>query len=259
MYLKGGNISIAKSQRNWQRRVQDGACLLPARVLQRHVRPGGDSGPVHHPAGGRARNVLNKLNSNTRGGMKFWRPICIIYFRNFWAITFFFYENVIPSGNLMVVVTVRATKSLHTTTNCYLVSLALADLITLVSSVPQEVLSYHILGTRSVPPVSCLTACLQGTAGCGGGWAAPWWSTASSWPWTPLLSPSPPSQWRDTSPSVTPWRPRWAPDSSLDVTTWIFTANCFQAAGVNSISLLKLAIDAFSNWLFASNWSSIFV
>ena len=76
-------------------------------------------------------------------------------------------------GNLMVVVTVRATKSLHTTTNCYLVSLALADLITLVSSVPQEVLSYHILGTRSVPPVSCLTACLQGTAGCGGGWAAP--------------------------------------------------------------------------------------
>ena len=49
-------------------------------------------------------------------------------------------------GNLMVVVTVRATKSLHTTTNCYLVSLALADLITLLSSVPQEVLSYHILG-----------------------------------------------------------------------------------------------------------------
>ena len=137
MYLKGGNISIAKSQRNWQRRVQDGAGLLPARVLQRHVRPGGDSGPVHHPAGGRARNVLNKLNSNTRGGMKFWRPICIIYFRNFWAITFFFYENVIPSGNLMVVVTVRATKSLHTTTNCYLVSLALADLITLLTSVPQ--------------------------------------------------------------------------------------------------------------------------
>ena len=45
------------------------------------------------------------------------------------------------SGNLMVVVTVRGTKSLHTTTNCYLVSLALADLITLVSSVPQEVVS----------------------------------------------------------------------------------------------------------------------
>ena len=41
------------------------------------------------------------------------------------------------SGNLMVVVTVKGTKSLHTTTNCYLVSLAVADLITLVSSVPQ--------------------------------------------------------------------------------------------------------------------------
>ena len=40
-------------------------------------------------------------------------------------------------GNLVVVVTVRGTKSLHTTTNCYLVSLAISDLITLVSSVPQ--------------------------------------------------------------------------------------------------------------------------
>ena len=45
-------------------------------------------------------------------------------------------------GNLMVVITVRGTKSLHTTTNCYLVSLALADLITLVSSVPQVGLLY---------------------------------------------------------------------------------------------------------------------
>ena len=43
-------------------------------------------------------------------------------------------------GNMMVVITVRGTKSLHTTTNCYLVSLALADLITLLSSVPQEVI-----------------------------------------------------------------------------------------------------------------------
>ena len=44
-------------------------------------------------------------------------------------------------GNLVVVVTVRGTKSLHTTTNCYLLSLALADLITLVSSVPQARIS----------------------------------------------------------------------------------------------------------------------
>ena len=41
------------------------------------------------------------------------------------------------SGNMMVVITVKRTKSLHTTTNCYLVSLAVADLITLLSSVPQ--------------------------------------------------------------------------------------------------------------------------
>ena len=46
-------------------------------------------------------------------------------------------------GNMMVVITVRGTKSLHTTTNCYLVSLALADLITLLSSVPQEVTSNY--------------------------------------------------------------------------------------------------------------------
>ena len=53
-------------------------------------------------------------------------------------ITFLvFMKTLLPPGNLMVVVTVRATKSLHTTTNCYLVSLALADLITLLTSVPQ--------------------------------------------------------------------------------------------------------------------------
>ena len=40
-------------------------------------------------------------------------------------------------GNMMVVVTVMVSKSLHTTTNIYLMSLAVADIITLVSSVPQ--------------------------------------------------------------------------------------------------------------------------
>ena len=45
---------------------------------------------------------------------------------------------------------------MHTTTNCYLVSLAIADTITLVASVPQEILSYHILGHRWVwGPVGC--------------------------------------------------------------------------------------------------------
>ena len=39
---------------------------------------------------------------------------------------------------------------MRTTTNCYLVSLAVADTITLIVSVPQEVISYHILGDRWV-------------------------------------------------------------------------------------------------------------
>ena len=41
------------------------------------------------------------------------------------------------TGNTMVVVLVTVSRSLHTTTNCYLLSLAVADIITLVSSVPQ--------------------------------------------------------------------------------------------------------------------------
>lgn len=53
-------------------------------------------------------------------------------------------------GNLLVCAVVRRTRSMHSTTNCYLVSLALADTITLVASVPQEILSYHILGDQWV-------------------------------------------------------------------------------------------------------------
>ena len=53
-------------------------------------------------------------------------------------------------GNILVCTVVIKTRSMRTTTNCYLVSLAVADTITLVSSVPQEVLSYHILGDQWV-------------------------------------------------------------------------------------------------------------
>ena len=61
-------------------------------------------------------------------------------------------------GNVLVCVVVRRTKSMHSTTNCYLVSLAVADTITLVSSVPQEVLSYHIVGDQWVwGTVGCTT------------------------------------------------------------------------------------------------------
>ena len=54
-------------------------------------------------------------------------------------------------GNIMVVVTVRGTKSLHTTTNCYLVSLAVADLITLVSSVPQVICWWLVIVLNVFP------------------------------------------------------------------------------------------------------------
>jgi thyrotropin-releasing hormone receptor len=59
-------------------------------------------------------------------------------------------------GNVLVCCVVFKSRSMHTTTNCYLVSLAIADTITLVASVPQEILSYHILGHRWVwGPVGC--------------------------------------------------------------------------------------------------------
>jgi hypothetical protein len=61
-------------------------------------------------------------------------------------------------GNILVCTVVVKTRSMRTTTNCYLVSLAVADTITLVSSVPQEVLSYHILGDQWVwGSVGCTT------------------------------------------------------------------------------------------------------
>ena len=51
------------------------------------------------------------------------------------------------AGNLLVVVMVKISKSLHTTTNCYLVSLAIADIVTLVFSVPQvrQIPTWNIL------------------------------------------------------------------------------------------------------------------
>ncbi|XP_076355137.1 thyrotropin-releasing hormone receptor-like [Tachypleus tridentatus] len=49
-------------------------------------------------------------------------------------------------GNIMVVIVVTKTRSMLTPTNCYLVSLSLADLMVLMASVPNEVLSYYLLG-----------------------------------------------------------------------------------------------------------------
>ncbi|CAG7728099.1 unnamed protein product [Allacma fusca] len=51
-------------------------------------------------------------------------------------------------GNSMVVYVVARTKSMHSPTNCYLVSLALADCIVLIAAVPQEILQYYLLGNQ---------------------------------------------------------------------------------------------------------------
>lgn len=49
-------------------------------------------------------------------------------------------------GNIMVVLVVTRTRSMHTPTNCYLVSLSIADFMTLIASVPNEILAYYLLG-----------------------------------------------------------------------------------------------------------------
>lgn len=49
-------------------------------------------------------------------------------------------------GNIMVVIVVWQTRSMHTPTNCYLVSLSVADFMVLIASVPNEILAYFLLG-----------------------------------------------------------------------------------------------------------------
>ncbi|XP_013780050.1 thyrotropin-releasing hormone receptor-like [Limulus polyphemus] len=71
------------------------------------------------------------------------------YSRNYRIIGTFF-QGIIFSvgvlGNIMVVIVVRKTRSMRTPTNCYLVSLSIADLMVLTASVPNEILSYFLLG-----------------------------------------------------------------------------------------------------------------
>lgn len=49
-------------------------------------------------------------------------------------------------GNIMVVIVVWQTRSMHTPTNCYLVSLSVADFMVLIASVPNEIIAYYLLG-----------------------------------------------------------------------------------------------------------------
>lgn len=51
-------------------------------------------------------------------------------------------------GNAMVVLVVTRVRSLHSPTNCYLLSLAVADTVVLFAAVPQEILSYYLVGNQ---------------------------------------------------------------------------------------------------------------
>jgi len=51
-------------------------------------------------------------------------------------------------GNVLVVIVVARSKSMWSPTNCYLVSLAVADCIVLVAAVPQEIVSYYLPGSE---------------------------------------------------------------------------------------------------------------
>lgn len=48
----------------------------------------------------------------------------------------------------MVVIVVTRTRSMKTPTNCYLVSLSIADLIVLIASVPNEIIAYYLIGDK---------------------------------------------------------------------------------------------------------------
>jgi len=51
-------------------------------------------------------------------------------------------------GNFMVVLVVARTPSMHSPTNCYLVSLAIADSVVLIASIPPDIVSYYVVGNQ---------------------------------------------------------------------------------------------------------------
>ncbi|XP_055340675.1 thyrotropin-releasing hormone receptor-like [Paramacrobiotus metropolitanus] len=53
-------------------------------------------------------------------------------------------------GNVMICIVVRKTRSLHTPTYCYLVSLAVADILVVCSAIPEAILSYHLYSKQWV-------------------------------------------------------------------------------------------------------------
>ena len=59
-------------------------------------------------------------------------------------------------GNVMVVIVVSRTRSMHTPTNCYLVSLAVADILVLLSATLPTISEYFLI----------IDQCIIGLVGC---------------------------------------------------------------------------------------------
>ena len=59
-------------------------------------------------------------------------------------------------GNIMVVIVVSRTRSMHTPTNCYLVSLAVADILVLMSATLPTISEYFLI----------IDQCIIGLVGC---------------------------------------------------------------------------------------------
>ncbi|KAB7495716.1 Thyrotropin-releasing hormone receptor [Armadillidium nasatum] len=74
------------------------------------------------------------------------------YFSYIYRIIGTFFQGIIfvigVIGNVMVVIVVAKNRNMSTPTNCYLVSLAIADCIVLVAAVPQEIVSYYLIGNQ---------------------------------------------------------------------------------------------------------------
>lgn len=83
-----------------------------------------------------------------------------VYFSHNYRIIGTFFQGLILVigilGNMLVVIVVQRTRSMHSPTNCYLVSLAAADCVVLIASVPNEILSYYLLGNEWIwGPFGC--------------------------------------------------------------------------------------------------------
>lgn len=90
------------------------------------------------------------INGSNRSGLVEENPS---YYSHDYRVVGTFFQGLIlligVLGNLLVVLVVFRTRSMHSPTNCYLVSLAVADCVVLVASVPNEILYAWIVCVTS--------------------------------------------------------------------------------------------------------------